>query len=146
VEKLKESKDKLSRKKRKFAKKHNNMALEVTGRLIQILPEQTGTGKNGLWKKQDIIIETNEQFPKKISLSLWGDKVDQAQGYQVGQVLKVLASVESREYNGKWYTDVKPFRIDVDGNSAPASMSASELPEAGLMPETANDSLNDLPF
>ncbi len=122
------------------------MALEVTGRLIQILPEQTGNGKNGLWKKQDIIIETNEQFPKKISLSLWGDKVDQAQGYQVGQVLKVLASVESREYNGKWYTDVKPFRIDVDGNSAPVNMGGSELPDAGLMPETANDSLNDLPF
>ena len=122
------------------------MALEVTGRLIQILPEQTGTGKNGLWKKQDIIIETNEQFPKKISLSLWGDKVDQAQGYQVGQVLKVVASVESREYNGKWYTDVKPFRIDVDGVSAPANMGASELPESGLMPETASDSLNDLPF
>lgn len=122
------------------------MALEVTGRLIQILPEQTGTGKNGLWKKQDIIIETNEQFPKKISLSLWGDKVDQAQGYQVGQVLKVVASVESREYNGKWYTDVKPFRIDADGVSTPVSMGASELPESGLMPETAGDSLNDLPF
>ncbi len=122
------------------------MALEVTGRLIQILPEQTGTGKNGLWKKQDIIIETNEQFPKKISLSLWGDKVDQAQGYQIGQVLKVMASVESREYNGKWYTDVKPFRIDVDGASAPVSFGASELPDSGLMPEIATDSLNDLPF
>lgn len=139
--------DLFSKKKRKFAKtKLNIMALEVTGRLIQILPEQTGTGKNGLWKKQDIIIETSEQFPKKISLSLWGDKVDQAQGYQIGQLLKVIASVESREYNGKWYTDVKPFRIDVDGVSAPASMSSNELPNATFVPEPANDSLNDLPF
>jgi len=121
------------------------MALEVTGRLIHILPEQTGTGKNGLWKKQDIIIETNEQFPKKISLSLWGDKVDQAKDYQIGQVLKVVAAVESREYNGKWYTDVKPFRIDLDGVTS-SNSNIGSLPEVDNTPEIANDSLNDLPF
>lgn len=125
------------------------MALEVTGRLIQILPEQTGTGKNGIWKKQDIIIETSEQFPKKISLSLWGDKVDQAKGYQIGQVLKVVAAVESREFNGRWYTDVKPFRIDVDGATAGAPSSAggaNALPDFDLTADPVNDSLNDLPF
>ena len=123
------------------------MALEVTGRLIQILPEQTGTGKNGVWKKQDIIIETSEQFPKKISLSLWGDKVDQAKNFQIGQSLKVVAAVESREFNGRWYTDVKPFRIDVDGASAPTpGNTASALPDFDLTPDPTNDSLNDLPF
>lgn len=125
------------------------MALEVTGRLIDILPEQSGTGKNGVWKKQDILIETTEQFPKKICMSLWGDKVDQAKDYQKGQMMKVVASVESREYNGKWYTDVRPFRIDVDGASAgtPApSSSSNTLPDFGVTPDPINDSLNDLPF
>ncbi|MEI6348631.1 MAG: DUF3127 domain-containing protein [Bacteroidota bacterium] len=123
------------------------MALEVTGKLILVLPEQTGTGKNGVWKKQDIIIETTEQFPKKISLSLWGDKVDQAKNYQIGQSLKVIAAVESREFNGRWYTDVKPFRIDLDGATTSAPMgSANALPDFDLTPDPINDSLNDLPF
>ncbi len=123
------------------------MALEVIGRLFDILPEQSGTGKNGVWKKQDIVIETTEQFPKKICLSLWGDKVDQAKNYQKGQMMKVFASVESREYNGKWYTDVKPFRIDLDGiSNATTETSSNSLPDFGLTPDPVNDSLNDLPF
>ncbi len=131
---------------RKFAnKKQYYMALDVIGRLIDILPEQSGTGKNGVWKKQDIVIETTEQFPKKICLSLWGDKVDQAKSFQTGQVLKITASVESREFNGKWYTDVKPFRIEADGSVAPAP-AGNVLPDFELKPDAANDALNDLPF
>ena len=50
------------------------MALEISGKLLQILPEQTGTGKNGQWIKQDFIIETQEQYPRKVCFSAWGDK------------------------------------------------------------------------
>ena len=49
------------------------MALEINGKIIKILPQQSGTGRNGVWKKQDFILETNEQFPKKISFQR-GDK------------------------------------------------------------------------
>ncbi len=123
------------------------MALEATGRLIQIMPEQTGTGKNGVWVKQDIVIETQEQFPKKICLSLWGDKVAQSKQYQLGQVLKITAAVESREYNGKWYTDVKPFRIDADGATQGEPNYNNTAPnEIDLIPDPSSDIMNDLPF
>ena len=53
--------------------------MQVTAKLIQLLPLQTGTGKTGsAWKKQDIIVETNAQYPKKICISIWGDKIDQS--------------------------------------------------------------------
>ena len=52
------------------------MALEISGKIIKVLPEQNGTGRNGAWKKQDFIVETKEQYPKKICITAWGDKVN----------------------------------------------------------------------
>ena len=88
--------------------------MQLTAKLIQLLPLQTGTGKNGQWKKQDIIVETEGQYPKKVCISIWGDKMNESQ-LQVGWQLSISFDVESREYNGKWYTDVKAWKIDAAG-------------------------------
>lgn len=88
------------------------MALEITGRLIQILPEQTGQGQNGPWLKQNFVMETQEQFPKKICIVCWGDKAEILKQLKAGDEVKVAINIESREYNGKWYTDVKAWKID----------------------------------
>ncbi|MBN8878814.1 MAG: DUF3127 domain-containing protein [Chitinophagaceae bacterium] len=94
--------------------------MELTAKLIQLLPLQTGTGKNGEWKKQDIIVETNAQYPKKVCISVWGDKINTGQ-LQIGQSLNISFDVESREYNGRWYTDVKAWKIETAGAGAPVS-------------------------
>jgi hypothetical protein len=88
------------------------MALEVSGRLIQILPEQTGQGQNGPWLKQNFVIETQEQYPKKVCFVCWNDKAEILKQLKSGDEVKVAFTVESREFNGKWYTDVKAFRIE----------------------------------
>ena len=49
--------------------------MQLSATLIRILPTQSGTGKNGEWKKQDLVFETQDQFPKKICISFWGDKL-----------------------------------------------------------------------
>jgi len=90
--------------------------MQLTAKLIQILPLQSGEGKVRQWKKQDIIVETDGQFPKKICVSIWGDKIDMSQ-LQIGNQLNISFDVESREYNGRWYTDVKAWKIEVSGNS-----------------------------
>jgi hypothetical protein len=92
--------------------------MQITARLVQLLPLQTGTGKNGQWKKQDIIVETDGQYPKKICISVWGEKINESQ-LKPGNRLKIDFDVESREFNGRWYTDVKAWKIEVEG-SAPA--------------------------
>ncbi|MBA2746393.1 MAG: DUF3127 domain-containing protein [Flavisolibacter sp.] len=89
--------------------------MQLTAKLIQLLPLQTGTGKNGTWKKQDIIVETEGQYPKKICISIWGDKIDEKQ-LQPGNMFKIDFDVESREFNGRWYTDVKAWKIEAAGN------------------------------
>ena len=91
--------------------------MQLTAKLTQLLPIQTGTGKNGEWKKQDIIVETDGQFPKKVCISIWGDKINEGQ-LQIGNLLKIDFDIESREYNGRWYTDIKAWKIEVaDGSS-----------------------------
>ncbi len=91
------------------------MALEISGKLVQILPEQTGQGQNGPWLKQNFVIETQEQFPKKVCIVCWNDKAEILKQLKVGEELKVAFNIESREYNGKWYTDVKAWKIEPAG-------------------------------
>lgn len=85
--------------------------LEITGTIIQIQPLQEGTSKSGnAWKKQDCVLETDAQYPRKICFNLFGDNVDKFP-VQVGQKVTVSIDLESREFNGRWYTDVRAWNI-----------------------------------
>ena len=88
--------------------------MQLSAKLIQILPLQSGTGKTGVWKKQDIIVETSDKYPKKICISFRGDKIP-SQPMMLGENLLIDFDIESREYNGRWYTDVKAWKIQVSG-------------------------------
>lgn len=88
--------------------------MEIQGKIVQILPLQSGVGKASgkEWKKQEYILETLDvQFPKKICFNLWGDNVDKF-ALQVGEEVTVQIDLESREFSGRWYTDVRAWRID----------------------------------
>jgi len=118
--------------------------MEIIGRIIEVLPAQTGKSAKGEWKKQDFILETQAQFPKKVCIANWGDKVDLSIDFS--KTVKVYFDVESREYNGKWYTDVKAWKMDVMGgpeNSEPNIPSKPETADSAPW-ETEPDS--DLPF
>ena len=94
--------------------------MEISGKVISLLPEQTGKGKNGVWRKRDFILETNAKYPKKVCISVWGEKIDQF-NLKEGQIITASIEVESREYNGKWYTDVKAWKIGNQEEDAPSS-------------------------
>ena len=126
--------------------KNNKMALEISGKIFALLPEQTGNGKNGAWVKQDFVIETQEQFPKKVCLSAWGDKAPLVKSLGIGSTVKVSFNAESREFNGKWYTDLRVWKID--GAKQASGASDVPLPDAAddMIPMSDNDSASDLPF
>jgi len=124
------------------------MSMDVRGRLIQVLPLQSGTSKSGNgWSKQEFVIETEEQFPKKVCLSLFGDKVSLLNGLSTGDQIDVSFNLESREFNGKWYSNINAWKINPvssQGNQTPA-FSAEDIPpppESGEM----EPPYNDLPF
>ncbi len=70
--------------------------MEIKGKVIQALPEQSGNGRNGTWRKQDYILETTGQYPKKVCVTVWGDKIDQF-ALQPGEEVTAGVEVESRE-------------------------------------------------
>jgi len=120
--------------------------MQLTAKLITLLPLQTGQGKNGEWRKQDIILETDGQYPKKICISIWGDKINTSQ-LQIGNMLKVDFDIESREFNGRWYTDVKAWKTEVVGGAS----GAGNLPDdtTGFPPpemDLPSEPEEDLPF
>ena len=88
--------------------------MEITGKIIQILPEQSGESARGPWRKQEYVLETDGQYPKKICFMAWGDKIDE---FAIRETETVTAAInlESREYNGRWYTDVKAWKVSRDG-------------------------------
>jgi hypothetical protein len=121
----------------------NICKMEITGKLIQLLPPQTGEGKNGPWKKQDIIVEQQGQVPKKVCVSIWGEKLNIAQ-HAIGSTLTLQADVESREYNGKWYTDVKAWKIE--GSPSGAEHKGSDSAYIDAEPAITSQDTDDLPF
>jgi len=121
------------------------MSLELTGKLIQVMPEVTGNGKNGAWVKQEFIVETSDsQYPRKICFSLWGDKVQTLKSTDPGTLVKVSFNLESREYNNRWYTDARAWRLEVVGSATSDDVSAPS-PEHSLA-DAPDDGKDDLPF
>ena len=115
--------------------------LTIEGKLVQILPLQEGNSTRGAWKKQDFILETTEQYPKKVCISCWGEKVDELQKFQPNETLSIAINVESREYNGRWYTEVKAWKMESASQGAPAGDTPPPPPADFIMPEEDGDAL-----
>lgn len=86
--------------------------MEVEGTIIQIMPLVSGqSARTGNpWRKQEFLLETSAQYPKKIFMSLMGDKIDQFP-LREGDRVRVSVDLESREYNGRWYSDIRAWKI-----------------------------------
>jgi len=124
--------------------------MELTGTVIALLPEVSGQGKNGTWRKQEFILEIPSQYPKKVCISLWGDKIEQA-SLQVNDAVTASIDVESREYNSRWYTEIKAWKVDKAGSTGGGGNSSSQASNSGNSPlpsvtTFSEDESDDLPF
>lgn len=103
--------------------------MEISGKIIAILPLQSGTGRNGTeWKKQDYVVETHDQYPKKMCFNLWGDRIDQFT-IQMGEEVTVSFDIDCREWNGKWFNDIRAWKIDRSGSPQPQVFMTCKFPE-----------------
>ena len=86
--------------------------MEIQGVLKQILPLETGETKSGkAWQKQTIVVETEETYQKLIAIEVSEKAISRLQDYQIGQIITCSINIESREYNGKWFTSVRAWKI-----------------------------------
>lgn len=112
-----------------FEKNICTMALEVVGKLVKVMEPVTGEGRNGGWVKQEFVLETFETYPKRICASVWGDKTEQLRRFTIGDDVKASINIESREYNERWYTEIRAWRLD------PAGQAVAGAPAAGYNPQ-----------
>lgn len=117
--------------------------MELKGKVVQLLQMQTGMGKKGQWKKQEFIVETISQYPKKVCLSAWGDKIDQY-NLKEGDMVSVSVDLESREYNGRWYTEARAWKLEKEGNSGNNDFSPPPPTDEPFVESGSN--VDDLPF
>ncbi len=125
---------------------------------------QSGRSARGDWAKQEFLVEFQEgKFPTTAVFTAWGqDKVSELDKYSVGDQVKVTFNISSREYQGRWYTDLRMWRISEAGSaSAPAAPAApaarapmassvpagfQAAPAPGLADMPAESAEDDLPF
>ena len=132
--------------------------MEIIGKVVRLGNLTEGQSARGPWRKQELIIETEEQYPRTVCLICWTNQIDEIQKFAPGQTIKAQIEISSREFNGKWYTDVRVWRFDpVGATTAPASAPAQPTPQPmhqtppAAAPTTeyfppAEDSVDDLPF
>lgn len=119
--------------------------MELSGTVLSLLPEVSGQGKNGTWRKQEFILEIPSQYPKKVCIAIWGEKIDQF-GLREGDSVTASIDVESREYNSRWYTEVKAWKVEKAGGAGPSSNAPGDFgppPNPSFAPSDTDD---DLPF
>lgn len=123
--------------------------MEFVGVVYRVLPVQSGTSARGQWQKQEVVFEMPDEFSRKVCVTFFGDRVQDAATLQVGEKVNVSVNIESREYNGRWYTDVRAWRIQKAQPEQPAAAPIPDLPPIGMEePAMAvgGDSVDDLPF
>lgn len=123
--------------------------MEIKGKIIAKLPLAQGTSKAGnAWKKQEYVLETEETYPKKVKFDFFGDRVDQYP-LNIGESVTVSFDLESREFNGRWYTDVRAWKAEAGTAAATSSQTQGipgDFPPAPADIAPAPGSTDDLPF
>ena len=85
--------------------------MEIQGKIIAVLPTRSGTSARGTqWSSQTAVIETQEQYPKKLAFDVINDKIEQL-NIQLGEILTVQFDINAREYNGRWFNSVNAWNV-----------------------------------
>lgn len=120
--------------------------MEFEGTVYKVLPVVKGTSQRGEWVKQEVVFELPGEFNRKICVGFWGDKATDAGNLKEGEKLSVSINVESREYNGRWFTEARAWKMTRVA-AQPAGMPPADMPpfDPGNEPYR-NDPADDLPF
>ena len=106
---------------------------EITGKIIAVLPTKSGTSARGTqWSSQTAVIETHEQYPKRVAFDVLGDRIAEF-NLHVGEEVTVSFDINAREFNGKWFNSVNAWQVVRQcGHQAPMQGVYNMNPQAGV--------------
>lgn len=129
--------------------------MELQGKVIAVLPARSGVSARGEWKSQSFVIETHDNFPRKMVFDVFGEERLTRFNIQLGQEVNVSFDIDAHEYNGRWFNNIRAFDVRlVDPNTVSAAPAAQAAPAAPQQPANApfppqpeqSNSDDDLPF
>ena len=126
-------------------------ALEIEGKIKTKLTPRSGSSARGGWTSQDFVVEYQDgNYPADACITAFGDeKVRDLDRFQVGDAVKVSFNVRAREFNGRWYNELRMWRISAPGAAPAAGASAPAAsgyaPAAGPAPMAPPPSFDDMP-
>lgn len=119
--------------------------MEFEGIVYRVLPVVKGTSQRGEWVKQEVVFELPGEFNRKLCVGFWGDKAQEAGTLKPGEKVSVAINLESREYNGRWYTEARAWKL-TRVVAQPAAAPMPDMPPFAEEEPYANDPADDLPF
>ena len=116
--------------------------MDIVGKIVQVLPAQEGISKStgNPWKIQSYVLETQEQYPRKVCFEIFGEDRIKNNPCQLDDLVTVSFDIESREFNGRWYTSIRAWRVqqgDVTGSPAATTTAPATAPAAASQPAAA---------
>ncbi|MCD8265944.1 MAG: DUF3127 domain-containing protein [Prevotellaceae bacterium] len=130
--------------------------MEITGKIIQVLPERSGTSARtgSEWRVASYVLETREQYPKKMCFDVFGSDRIQLLGIKAGETLTVKFDIDAHEYQGRWFNSIRAYGVDRGAASAPqpvaqpASQAAplKAAPQGAAEPAQESEPDEQLPF
>ena len=90
------------------------MSLEITGRIIAVLDKRPGVSNatGTAWSVQQYVIETHEQYPKKMCFDVFGEDRIKQFAIQIGEEVTVSFDLDAREYQGRWYNSIRAWKVE----------------------------------
>ena len=123
--------------------------MELSGKVIAVLEPRGGVSKTGnAWKVQEYVIETHDQYPRRMCFDVFGeDKINQFK-IQAGEELTVSFDIDAREWQGRWFNSIRAWKVERAGAQQPAPMDGAPFPPPSAAPVdfAAGDEKDDLPF
>lgn len=124
--------------------------MELSGKVIAVLEPRSGVSKTGnAWKVQEYVIETHDQYPRKMCFDVFGeDKINQF-NIQIGEEITVSFDIDAREWQGRWFNSIRAWKVERVAAQQPAPAN-SDVPfppmNAAPVDFSAGDEKDDLPF
>lgn len=134
--------------------------MELSGKIIAVLPEKSGMSQRtgSEWKVQEYVLETADQYPRKMCFSIFGsDKIEQFAIHE-GETLTVSFDIDAHDYQGRWFNSIRAWKVDRNPVAPPqpvgSAAGGSEGPVAPFPPTSAaapasnvgESGADDLPF
>lgn len=131
--------------------------MDITGKIIAVLPERSGTSARGEWKAQSFVVETKDQYPRKMVFDVFGAERLQRFNIKSDDEVTVFFDIDAHEYQGRWFNNIRAYDVNhLDAAAAqaagqaaaadPQTTQAAPAPFPPAQPAAAAESTDDLPF